>query len=110
MSTKYTKTVTLSAADGSVNVVFRNLYKYDSVKVSVSWTGLDAVDGTMKLQEDDGNSGFVDIPTLSETLAAASGNVAFQHRDFGGGQVRLVYDVGTATAGSLTVFLTAKIQ
>lgn len=77
------------------------------------WAGLDAADGTVKIQVSDeetpSGTNWVDKSGAADTLTTASGsriislNLTMAQR-----WMRFVYDSGTNTTGTLTVYVTTK--
>lgn len=111
MSDLVTRYYTVAAADGlTQEVYFNNLHKYQSVEFVIDWDSLNATDGNIKLEEKHGTSNYVDIPTLSADMDSATDTVALQHRDFGGGDVRVSVDFGTANAGTVYINFIGKTR
>ena len=96
-------TALLSSAPGGTSVTSSsvNILPYKVMGVMVSWSGLNAVDGTVQFQGSVDGTIFANISTAT-TLASASGAQDFGLIDEPYAFIRLVYTHGTNTTGSVT--------
>jgi hypothetical protein len=93
----FRKKITIDAEDGVEQYfIFPRLQNYESVEVSVKWTGLDEVGGLFKLQQGIADDDlWMDIPDLFTIMDTDSGTGGLQHTDFGNRDVKFVVDFST---------------
>ena len=77
------------------------------VSFHIVWTGLDAADGVMKIQTSNDNETWEDAG-VSHTLATAAGSQVIGLSNFAEKHIRVNWDEGANTAGTIKIFPHAK--
>jgi hypothetical protein len=104
----YYKELEFNATDGTdQEFTFSKLQSYNTIEFTLSWTGLNAVDGNVKIQEGTGDI-YVDIIDADVNLDAVSDVGIIKVDDFSNTKIKVVVDFGKATAGIITAMLVAK--
>lgn len=75
---------------------------YKIAGVMVSWAGVDAADGVIKLQASLDGVLFDDIASMTVTMATATSQKFFNVVDTGAKTIKIVYTKGTNAAGTVT--------
>jgi len=102
----YNETLVSSAAmTGNVTSGAALLDHMGLAAVHAVWTGTPT--GTLKAQASLDGANWIDIPSVTQSLAGSAGGVLWQLTDIGYNNLRVVYTFSSGT-GSLTVFVNAK--
>ena len=109
--TNSTYTPWVNEADAAVSFVTAIPVLHDSAaSVEVIYSGLDDVDGTVKLTGS--NSGDYtrsrDLTYDVVTMTTANSSILFNVNQIGYGYIHLIYDAGGNTAGTITAHLVRK--
>lgn len=95
-----------SAATTTTFAITDNISTFTHVAVQVVWSGLDATDGVIKTQWSLDGTNWED--SQSYTLGTASGSEILSDDGFTAHMLRVSYNKGTNTAGTLNVYANAK--
>ena len=71
------------------------------------WSGLDAFDATLAIQWSNDGITWEQVPALIATLATASGSTSFNINVVNHSYFRAVLTVGTATTGTVNIYVNA---
>ena len=71
------------------------------------WSGLDSFDATVAIQWSNDGLTWEQVPALIATLATASGNTSFNINVVNHSYFRAVLTVGTATTGTVNIYVNA---
>ena len=95
--------LTTSAATQTC-IVNQDLTNYTYVALQFFWSDLNAADATVKFQETIFEQiSFVDVPTLTYTLASTPSSCMLVHKEFACKYVAAYVNKGTCTTGTLTI-------
>ena len=85
-----------------------NILKYKGFCAFISWTGLDAADGAVKLQASIDDTTYSDITGTSTTMATTPSSILLNITDAYYKYFRVVYTKNSVTTGTVTAKYTTK--
>ena len=104
-------TITIDVADGSPQYwIFNNMSKYSNIAVQISWYSLSAADGNIKFQESIDGAVFNDVAALDTNMDVVTDSVTLQHTTLNARAIKILFDMGTAVTGVITIDAIASTE